>query len=407
MSTLLFPTFPPIKDFHQQDWPDYCGAACLQMVLHMLGFPLSKLSQLSLFTDTVARSSLEIPGIMWSSAPDGMIKTLIHRLPPITGSNYHLFEEATATDVTTQIIRTITIYKKPSIALVFHRQHWVVVLGYRPFSIFLDGGFWINNPWPPLPTPVLNDESQPLPPHTDDDVCGSGPARTFGQPHEFVTGIAWIKIYMTGVDIGHWTGKFLAISIKTKTVFPEFEYLYKRNQFPEGPIISPEDAKENAVKAIEQYEFNKEEFLLGVLDGAVPEKTMLVQHLDFEDEFYYIVQMISPNKEIAALVSVDGKDGKFNQAGFAQKDKPIYCDFIERNAIPEILGKKIPLPGKDEYLYVHPETVSVYPTLVWKPCAESLTPYLPFFQVLIKDKLVYVRVDGKLFTELTIDKGGL
>ena len=38
---------------------------------------------------------------------------------------------------------------------------------------------------------------------------------------------------------------------------------------------------------------------------------------------------------------------------------------------------------------------------VWKPCAESRSPYQPFRRATIEGKSKYVRLDGKIFDRLT------
>ena len=55
-------------------------------------------------------------------------------------------------------------------------------------------------------------------------------------------------------------------------------------------------------------------------------------------------------------------------------------------------------------LIVRKEAHGLYPTLVWQPCRESLSPYYPFFMVTVGAQRIYVRVDGQVFTKLH-DKG--
>ena len=46
------------------------------------------------------------------------------------------------------------------------------------------------------------------------------------------------------------------------------------------------------------------------------------------------------------------------------------------------------------------EALCLYPTLVWKPCRESLSPYWPFHMFTAGSHRLYIRVDGAVFTAL-------
>jgi hypothetical protein len=45
--------------------------------------------------------------------------------------------------------------------------------------------------------------------------------------------------------------------------------------------------------------------------------------------------------------------------------------------------------------------VGEHPVLVWKPCLQSRSPFLPFYQLSVGDSFVYYRVDGERFSKLT------
>ena len=54
-----------------------------------------------------------------------------------------------------------------------------------------------------------------------------------------------------------------------------------------------------------------------------------------------------------------------------------------------------------------PETACVSPFLVWRPCRESWSPHLPFYQITVGDYRLYVRLDGEVFTRLTWEGKGM
>ena len=42
----------------------------------------------------------------------------------------------------------------------------------------------------------------------------------------------------------------------------------------------------------------------------------------------------------------------------------------------------------------------VYPTLVWRPCQESRSPYYPFHQIAVGGVTIYVGYDGRVYPTL-------
>jgi hypothetical protein len=80
-------------------------------------------------------------------------------------------------------------------------------------------------------------------------------------------------------------------------------------------------------------------------------------------------------------------------------------DFDPMAALDKVLARPIDL-GRKGRLIVRKAACALYPTLVWRPCRESMSPYVPFFMVSVGTHRLYVRVDGRIFTRLhTSDRG--
>ena len=62
--------------------------------------------------------------------------------------------------------------------------------------------------------------------------------------------------------------------------------------------------------------------------------------------------------------------------------------------------------GAARHRIVRAGTIGVHPLLVWKPCAQSRSPLLPFYLLTVGDVVYYLRADGKLFHELTKGQPG-
>ena len=143
-----------------------------------------------------------------------------NRKPP--GSNYYfvIYPNVNSKDaISRKIVWTIHHYKVAPIALVFGSAHWIVVRGfdasaapttYDDTSYSIDG-FYVNNPWPPVPSFYAppTPPPPPPPPHSVGDGCGTGGNR--GVADEHITYQKWQDTYMTGVNFGHWNGQFVAV----------------------------------------------------------------------------------------------------------------------------------------------------------------------------------------------------
>ena len=76
-------------------------------------------------------------------------------------------------------------------------------------------------------------------------------------------------------------------------------------------------------------------------------------------------------------------------------------------ALRLILDKRFELGDNQGRLLVRKEAVCQYPHLVWRPCCESLSPYYPFYMFTVGHHRLYVRIDGAVFTSLTLDIKGI
>ena len=62
--------------------------------------------------------------------------------------------------------------------------------------------------------------------------------------------------------------------------------------------------------------------------------------------------------------------------------------------------------GGGEPVSVWPRTTAVFPTLTWRPCLESVSPYLPFLHVHTGNRQIHIRLDGTVFGEISIRFSG-
>lgn len=413
-------------DYHQQDKGTqqegyYCGPASAQMVLNSIQAGL--LSQDELYADCHTRSRLD-RNVNWATAPDSLKRTMNKRKPASFAKTFNLIATANEDSISRKIVWTIFKDNVAPIALVEGWAHWIVIRGFASDSApssasdksYKIRAFWIYDPWPPASQEHPN---SPAPPHKDGDLCGSD-GKIYGTTHGHISYQKWQTDYMTGVPSGPsvWAGKFIAVcdpdsesgnsedekgdgnenERKEENQKREKEH----NQYNESmrineawkKVIGEQKAGECAIKAMKDYELIDEPFLKEILMDVVPVKPTLVRHLENKNDFYYIVPLVGKDKNVHSLVIVDGKDGSYGQASFAKDLKnPIDFVLLSKEKVKALIEKQLDV--KKEKIIVNDRY------LVWMPCIESFSPHFPFHEVTIGKYKVYVRIDGKIFTNLT------
>src|SRR5262245_25315025 len=110
---------------------------------------------------------------------------------------------------------------------------------------------------------------------------------------------------------------------------------------------------------------------------------------------------------IPVLVLIDARFGNYLQS--ARLGAPGNAlrgfNFNPQLVVQRLVGETLNL-GRRGRLKIRNGAYSLYPTLVWRPCRESLSPYVPFFMITVGNQRLFVRVDGQVFPGLhTQDRG--
>jgi hypothetical protein len=393
---------------HQQDTDYYCGAACAQMVLETIGAGL--LDQDDLYADNHSHSTLDA-GVNWATGPDGLQWTLLDRRPPAFTNYFALYALDTEDLISRKLCWTIHHYQVAPIALVYGWAHWIVVRGYtasaHPASSadnsYTIDAFDINNPWPPTPsfdTPAL----APPPPHNAGDGCGTGGDR--GLANEHVTYATWQSTYMTGVPGGYWNGKFVAVCDPEPPAQRGGPMRAAPKRRGKGDLLGAKAVAELATAGLEQYGLYERKDWRAALSKAKAQPGVLVQRLDRIDSYYALVPFETSGRTVA-FAAVDGRWGDYMQAVLLPRAQRARSRLTLEQAFKLIVGKRIDLGSRKGRLLVRKEAVCLYPHLVWRPCLESLSPYYPFYMFTVGNDRIYVRIDGAVFTSLTLDLKGI
>ena len=139
-----------------------------------------------------------------------------------------------------------------------------------------------------------------------------------------------------------------------------------------------------------------------------PLEPVLVQQIDTADPgeaFYYLVPFGQDLASVKAVACVDGVTGEYlectrfeakGEGTWGQTFAPWQTARSTRDTIAE---RKINLrlPDRTE---VRKTDIGVHPHLVWKPCSESQSLFLPFRLVKVGNAVRYIRIDGEVFEKL-------
>jgi hypothetical protein len=391
----------PVKlnvSYHQQDQKgqdSYCGAAAAQMVLHAIGADL--IDQDVLFKT----SHVTNDDITWHSAPDGLRGTLEAHKPDGFDLTFTMWPISSVEAMSRKVCWSIFKHKVPPTVL-HNGCHWVVVTGFEasdepkgPDDLSYEIlKFYVHNPEPAT--------SSDPPPHTsididhEDDHC-----RERGTADEEIEYSDWVR--MRSCLAGKWEDTYIVICDSDE------------------PATLPGTLRKSLGDRIEGLAEIRSRANKGLFDAdlplpnlpedaphELPDERYLVEREDFDPpEYYYIVPFRNPDGEISLLVSVSAHEkGEVKGSISAPGPTSRFAQALRREAvIQRFAGKENVVGGRT----VEPKEEELYEFLVWRPCIESLSPFLPFYRFDIQgqdgETTLYVRIDGQLFPELHVEMG--
>jgi len=416
----------PVRIEFQPKHSKYCGPACAQMILSW--FDVSYLRQRNLFKEIRAFQTVDNKGTNWSSSPDGLEYILNKYKPADYTGEFKLYATEDQIGIARRMVFVLFQYKVPCVALVEGACHWIVVYGFDPpdtnpqspdDTSYKINGFYIRDPY-------------------------------HGETQGHIEYKSWKTDYADDVEHGFWAGKFVAICdpgrIRKKTGNITFSEKGKRggpkpdlnklnlgnNPIPNkeehplansnagsapkviqnmpisGPtmkkiknpvngkeIIDADSAGKYAVWVLKTRSFYNPKMLKVVMANPNPGESVLVEYLG-RDDFYYLVP-VKENNKIYSVVSITATRENYREGSFAMDRKvPIKFRSFNKRKIVDLL-KKAKKYGTAKQL----EQVKIHASLVWKPCSESLSPYMPFYLAKLKNRKIYIRIDGKVFPKLT------
>ena len=398
--------------FAAQETLFYCGPAVLQMALSALGVasPATPPSWQDQLWDLVqqhtgakrpssAPSTPTAPAFptqkcercygqwsCWSSTPR-VVEYLLNTLQ--TTAQYAVSTHGSEESATAVLLDALD-GQVPGVALVMGWQHWLVVDGYRhsePNGWAVAGrsvnGIYIRDP---LDVPATH----------------------------FVATAQWRADYLRFVACGEYQDTLVVIG-GTRVPVPSapaapaaptslriVDVVERSARYSGvrlmGPILSQREAMKRAAEGAAAL--SETSRLNPALQGAQPVDALLVQRLDHPDRYYYIVSFSIP-VGVTARVIVDGFEGRLLEVSGVQERGQVFPPYVTPSAALERLHASADRDADMYAFKIRSGTVGQHPVAVWKPCGQSTSPFLPFYQLSVGDSFAYFRVDGTLFDALT------
>lgn len=360
----------------------YCGPASAKMVLRWLGVRRSQDTLWDLIQDQT--DVLSLPAcepclgicVEWSTRPEALAGVIRAQ----SGANIKLVSETTAAATDHAVVWSV-VNDIPAVPLVFGATHWVVVHGYHVSRV---------------PANMADTNYQLL----GFDVID--PYRR-QKAREFIPAARWRSDYMTGVVCGRFDGKFVAVCDPEPTRSkggPTVPRTPQKRE-PFGGLLRSERISRMAFDGIRKAGLMEDETWQKAMTGVRAGQYCLVHRLDRPRSFYAIVPF-EKGSRVQAQAMLDPYSGELLGAGAAEDlARSLPMPGAADDAIKRVAEKRFNLPGERPHMRLRREGLSAAPTQVWKPCKESLSPYLPFTLVTYGERTLYVRADGQVFTALT------
>jgi hypothetical protein len=170
-------------------------------------------------------------------------------------------------------------------------------------------------------------------------------------------------------------------------------------------LLDPARVPGAAVAAIKGDRFARHPRWQEAARDTVPGEPMLVTRLNFPADHHYIVPMLRDGRP-TLLLTIDAYDGSYRESALAGQDHPASLAAARARLDAMLAEGTVMMEDSREPVPIWRDTTAVFPSLTWRPCLESLSPYLPFLHVNTGNRQLHIRLDGKVFGEISIRFSG-
>lgn len=380
--------------YHSQDTSYYCGAASAMMVLAEIGVGYGSLDQDDLYTSNNTHNAQ--PG--WYSDPVGVCYTMVHRKPASFSNTFVVYRSPNEPAGSQKLVYTLQHYGVSPIVLVYNCAHWIVVCGVQTdvnpaTGAYTIQGFWVNNPvWE-------NNE-----PHAAGDICGSGGSH--GIENQWVSYATWQSTYYTGCNYDSGTGALQYISVcdPDEPKLPLPRQVEPVRYFNGRSLIEARSVAGALNQEIKRFALQEAKQTARVANGKFG-APLLVRRLDDEKKFYYLTPSME-GSNVIGYAQTDALHGNLESLYTLRRSAKQF-ELDQKRITASLIGQRIELPQEKGLFKLIKGQFKIDRELVWRPCRQAYSPHLPFWRITAGPFTFYKRIDGPVFSALTLDGKGI
>lgn len=351
--------------YHAQESDDFCASAVAFSILsdQDVGFSLQGACQSVLFQ--AGRSVVPL----WVVDPGGM-KKILNQFKESFKGEFEILPTTKEQDATAQIVGQIVggLGVAPA-TLIFGTQHWIAINGVIADANPLTGSykllkFWIFDPF------SLNPPSRK---HANPDAC-----ERIGIKEYFVFYPAGWRQMMSGFFVGG-VNSYAVLGVQGVAAANSPGTISSASiTIP----INPQTHRVDAASVPQLWQawlgiygsWPPGSFAEGYLPGSEVSTVTRLRRIDIPIEWYILTIL---------------KDGQFIGTGIIDASSGWPISVV------------VHAPGSPWRPYVERlATELVDAELIWRPCAQSMTPHLPFVESVEVGSRIFERIDGRRFLEL-------
>jgi hypothetical protein len=405
--------------YHQQDYADFCGEAAAQMVL-------AGLSGQTLQQEDLKRGS-------GGGTLPAKLKSVLNEKKPQSCKVQFTINCDKLKTTGLQRILGVFLRNNPSgvPTLVHGGSHWIVVTGVQyqrdNSGNYTIVGFYINDPEPQTPWILylkdhLNRAVSPPLPHGPGDACGTGKAtgNATGNASEKASknNNSMYGSSDTIVFIKQWNDSQWSTACNIKEESLQGFITVSGASLP-LPLLAPEPrlpmrpasmdsldsdkreaaAKEAAQKGIHDHRIDENGPLAERLAGYRVGDLTYHTELGTPQRHSYLIRLMREGEQIGnACVDADTLELLGVQAPASIMPTPDEMPELALRALTRyaaVLDDVLGPHTLDQRLF------EVNPSLVWRPCRQSMSRYYPFLEVDVAGTILYVGLDGRVHRQLT------
>ncbi len=390
--------FEPKYPIHRQDQPDYCGVACVQMIIdeQELG-ALPKQRPMTKPPYVLVNDGVDFyHDPSWKTSPTELANILSKK--NVEGYREMGWVETISIDDFKDKLMNSLSYKfnekfYPPVVIIDAQSHWVVPTSFVLKNEVLDS-FYYNDPFI-----EWRDRVKPVP-HTATDICN-----TLNENGHLPGNFESVNnIIVSYQNISGYT----PVEMDSRSL-PAMRSISLLGNLP----IHNLPIHKEVVLAIEQHRLNTREGWQAILANPI-----FGNHIKVEQENgknFDLIPLLNPQKQIAVLIKIASDTRAYQGALKVFPDKYLFpktsqpgklLSDIRANIQRELARKN--LDNSDTQIKKWTTALDKKVTItqaMWVPCNESISSFFPFYEISLDGVTkLYVRIDGEVFSSLTPDK---